>query len=149
MLIVRCNAAKWIEYFTMDRTTLAFITMAVCASVSADAAAQARLSREDCRRVTAHVPAPSVAFQPGVGAGGRRVAPADLSPPQAIVPQTPAFVLGVDLQRRLGLAPDLKADLPLGIVSLDGNRVLFNGRPLGNEDAAALEAACAQARRQR
>ncbi|WP_291295983.1 hypothetical protein [Elioraea sp.] len=111
-----------------------------------EAAAQARLSPEDCRRVTAHVPDQSVAFQPGVGAGGRRVAPADLSPPQQIVPQTPTIYLGVDLQRRFGLPRDVVADLPIGIVTVEGNQLFLNGRPLGPEDRSSLAAACAASR---
>ncbi len=88
-----------------------------------------------------------MAFQPGVGAGGRRVAPADLSPPPRILPETPVFYLGVDLQRRFGLPRSLEADLPIGVVTLDGNRLLLNGRPLGAEDQSSLSAACAAARR--
>lgn len=110
------------------------------------AAAQARIAPEDCRRVTQHVPDASVAYQPGTGAGGRRVAPADLSPPQTIVPATPRFLLGVDLQRRYGLPPSIEADLPIGIVTVEGNRLLLNGRPLGPEDQASLAAACAGVR---
>jgi hypothetical protein len=127
------------------RIALFFSIFAV--SAVGEAAAQARLSPEDCRRVTQHVADPSVTYQPGVGAGGRRVAPADLSPPQTIVPETPVFYLGVDLQRRYGLPRSLEADLPIGIVTVEGNRLLLNGRPLGAEDQSSLAAACAAARR--
>lgn len=115
--------------------------------LAAPAAAQARLSPEDCARVVAHVPDASVAYQPGVGAGGRRVAPADLSPPPRVLPETPLFYLGIDLQRRYGLPRSLEADLPIGVVALDGNRLLLNGRPLAAEDQSSLAAACAAARR--
>jgi hypothetical protein len=145
-MIMRCTAAKVIESCAM-RPALAFF-LAIFASTGApDAAAQARLAPEDCRRVTRHLPDPSVAYQPGVGAGGRRVAPADLSPPQTIVPATPMFTLGVDLQRRFGLPRSLEADLPIGVVTVENNRLLLNGRPLGPEDEASLAAACAAARR--
>jgi hypothetical protein len=143
---MRCSAAKWVESCAM-RHYFAFFLAIFASSGIGDAAAQARLAPEDCRRITQHVADPSVTYQPGVGTSGRRVAPADLSPPQAIVPPTPRFMLGVDLQRRYGLPPSLEADLPLGIVTVEGNRLLLNGRPLGPEDQSSLAAACAAARR--
>jgi hypothetical protein len=145
-MIVRCIAAKQAENYPMRSVTVALMTVGLFAPCVQEASAQARLSPEDCRRVTAHVPDRSVAFQPGVGAGGRRVAPADLSPPQQIVPPTPTFTLGVDLQRRYGLPRDINADLPIGIVTVEGNRLFLNGRPLGPEDQSSLAAACAAAR---
>lgn len=116
-------------------------------SLAWPAAAQVRLSPEDCARVVAHVPEDNVTYRPGVDAMGRRVAPADLSPPQAIMPPVPWFVLSVDLAQRLMLPTGLKGDLPLGIVSVQGNQVLFNGQPIGDQSQAALAAACAQAGR--
>jgi len=147
MMFVRCNAARRQENCSKLVAIGLFLSFCSVFVPPAAAAEGARLTPEDCRRVTAHVADPSVAFQPGVGAGGRRVAPADLAPPPRIVPDRPVIALGVDLQNRYGLAPDIKADLPLGIITLDGGRLLFNGRPLAPEDQAALAAACAAARR--
>jgi hypothetical protein len=146
-MIVRCNAASQQQCCWNSPAIGLFLSLAVSSVPPAAAAEGARLAPEDCRRVTAHVADPSVAVQPGVGAGGRRVAPADLAPPPRIVPDRPVIALGVDLQSRYGLAPDIKADLPLGIITLEGGRLLFNGRPLAPEDQAALAAACAAARR--
>lgn len=129
------------------RTLFAFFLAIFACMVPQEGHSQARLAPEDCRRVTQHVADPSVAYQPGVGAGGRRVAPADLSPPQTILPATPRFLLSVDLQRRFGLPASLDADLPIGVVTVEGNRLLLNGRPLGPEDQSSLAAACAAARR--
>lgn len=84
-----------------------------------------------------------MAYRPGVDSMGRSVAPADLSPPQPVLAPAPWFVLTVDLARRLMLPPGLQGDLPLGVVAVEGNRLLFNGRPLGAEGEAALAAACA------
>ena len=75
--------------------------LAVFLSLAGTAGAEVRLSAADCARVVAHVPEPSVAFRPGVDSMGRSVAPADLVPPQAVMPPVPWFVLSVDLAERL------------------------------------------------
>jgi hypothetical protein len=97
--------------------------------------------------VVAYAPDPSANFQPGTDVLGRAVAPADLSPPQQVVPPRLGFLLSVDLARRLNLPGALKGDLPLGIVTIEDNRLLFNGQPIGGETEAALAAACAATRR--
>lgn len=110
-------------------------------------AAAQTIAERDCRRLERHVPAPDVAYRPGVDVRGRAVAPADLYPSAAIVPERLAIYLGVDLRQRLGLPPDLIADLPLGVIEVDNGTVLFNGRPIVPDAVAALAAACAEARR--
>ena len=105
------------------------------------------IAERDCRRLERHVPAPDVTYRPGVDARGRAVAPADLNPSVAIMPERLAIYLGVDLRRRLGLPPELIADLPLGIIEIENGTVLFNGRPIAPDATAALAAACAEARR--
>jgi hypothetical protein len=119
----------------------------ILSAVGLSAAAQTRLSPEDCLAVTRHLPDPSVTYQPGIGVGGRHVAPAELSPPPRVVPETPVIYLGVDLQTRYGLPPSLDVDLPIGLLTFDGTRLLLNGRPLSSEDQSALARACAAARR--
>jgi len=122
---------------------------AVCFPVllgfASETQAQPRLSSGDCVRIASHQPQPDVTFQPGVDVAGRRVAPADLAPPVKVLPDRLWFVLSVDLARRLG--SPLVGDLPLGIVSIENGRVLFNGQPLAPGDHASLEAACRSARR--
>jgi hypothetical protein len=114
---------------------------------TAPLAAQPRLSPADCARIVAHAPEPSVTWRPGVDTLGRAVAPADLASPQLVAPPRIEFMLSVDLARRLDLAPGLVGDLPLGIVSVEGSRLLFNGRPLSDAAQAELAAACAAAGR--
>lgn len=110
------------------------------------AAGQPRLSAEDCGRVVAHVPDASVAYQPGTDVLGRQVAPADLAPAPTVLPPVLGFVLSVDLARRLALPRGLDADLPIGIVTIEGNQLRFNGQPIGSDAEAGLAAACAAAR---
>jgi hypothetical protein len=130
---------------TVRRALIAVILLAV-ASGALPMAAQT-IAERDCRRLERHVPAADVAYRPGVDVRGRRVAPADLTPSAAIVPERLAIYLGVDLRQRLGLPPGMIADLPLGIIEVDSGIVLFNGQPLAPDAAAGLAAACAEARR--
>ncbi|MFQ3623795.1 MAG: hypothetical protein SNJ73_09640, partial [Acetobacteraceae bacterium] len=80
-----------------------FLLAAVLPPLAASASAQT-ITAAECRLIAQHVPAADVAFRPGVDARGRRVAPADLSPPVEIVPERFPIVLSVDLRRRLGQA---------------------------------------------
>jgi hypothetical protein len=122
-------------------------TLLLAAFLGAGPTAAQTIAERDCRRLERHVPAPDVAYRPGVDVRGRPVAPADLAPAPAIVPERLTIHLGVDLQRRLGLPRDLIADLPLGVIEIENDTVLFNGRPLGPDATAALAAACREARR--
>ena len=123
-----------------------FALFAVVLGAGLSAQAQPRLSAEDCARVVAYVPDASVAYQPGTDVLGRAVAPADLSAPPQVLPPVLGFVLSVELARRLNLPGALKGDLPLGIVTIENNQLLFNGRPIGGDAETQLAAACAAAR---
>lgn len=119
----------------------------LAAVLAAPPAAAQTIAERDCRRLERHVAAPDVTYRPGVDVRGRPVAPADLAPPPAIVPERFPILLGVDLRERLGLPRDLILDLPLGVIGIENGTVLFNGRPLAPDAAAGLAAACAAARR--
>lgn len=132
----------------LQRQPLQFaLQFALLLCCTAPAAAQVRLSSADCARVVAHIAEPSASYQPGADVLGRPVTPADLSPPAQVLPPTLGFVLSVELARRLNLPGALKGDLPLGIVTIENNQLLFNGRPIGGDAEAQLAAACAAARR--
>lgn len=80
------------------------------------------ITRQDCSRLIRHQPAPDVAYQPGVDAYGREVAPADL-PGSAgqvkLLPEVLQFNINinpVDYQTRNALAKQ-KADAQNGIVA--------------------------------
>lgn len=138
------NFAKSMLQVRMLRFATVLLVL-LCAS--APVAAQVRISPEDCARAVQHIPEVSATYVPGVDAQGRAVAPADLAPPVQVLPERLWFVLSVDLARRLNLPGGLKGDLPLGIISVEGGQVLFDGRPLAPGTDAALAAACARARR--
>lgn len=91
-----------------------------------------------CRRLPVHRPGPGVEHVPGGDTvGGRPVPPADLPGMGGVVGGVPVQVpVTMDLLRRLGVpVPHAATGLPrgaeVGALTLDGNRVLFNGQPIG------------------
>lgn len=59
------------------------------------------ISKPDCSRLIQHVPAPDVAYKPGVDVRGRPVVPADADPAQAefakrVVPETLTFPVKIN-----------------------------------------------------
>ena len=97
-----------------------------------------------CRALVAHVPAADTAYQPGIDARGRAVAPADLAGSVPVLAPSFTFDLRVDL------APHLPRSSPLFQPQLDVGRVTvtpegvvtFNGQPLASPERAALSALC-------
>lgn len=111
----------------------AAVGLTLClASAPSSAAEVLRIGQADCRVLAVHRPAPDVAFRPGRDTRGRPVAPADLAGGAGLqLPETLEFAIEVDLAERLGLEPaEIGADLPLGVVTLRGEEVHFNGQPL-------------------
>lgn len=108
------------------------------------------ITRADCSQLVKHVPAPDVAYTPGVDVDGNPVAPADLDGGyQVALPQTIVIPITVLLQERFGIPANsvlYKGEALVGVaaVSLDGEEVIFNGQPLTSPEARALSAACQQ-----
>lgn len=97
-----------------------------------------------CRRLERHVPAPDVAYQPGVDVRGKPVAPADL-PGGASAPVPNLHVeVTADMARHFGIAlPDrLGRSAVIGTITVDGNRSTFNGQPLSAEAQFDLVVLC-------
>ena len=88
-----------------------------------------------CQTLSTHQPRADVAYNPGVDAHGRAVAPADLPNTQPLnLPQAYSVYITTDQMQRLGLnIPNvpMKADTFVGqaVVGLDG-QVSFNGQPV-------------------
>jgi hypothetical protein len=139
-----------VETFGMKRLCLA----ACLALLAAPALAQkVTVSGTDCRKLIRHSPAPDVAYQPGVDARGRKVAPADLNAaPQIKVPETITFDAAVDL-RGFGIpatSPLFQPNVHVGRVDVQQDGVaFFNGERLGDPEIAALEELCSQRLRSR
>ncbi len=126
---------------------------AVLLSIGAPEAAAAgtvEITRADCSQLVKHVPAPDVAYQPGVDVDGNPVAPADLvGGYQVALPESIVIPITVLLQERFGIPANsvlYKGEALIGVatVSLDGERVTFNGQTLTSPEAQALSAACQQ-----
>lgn len=104
------------------------------------------VTRETCRELVPYVPAPDVAYTPGVDAAGRPVTPADLPGVNPIgVPQEVTIRLRVLLQDRLGIPADpsqYRGDVELGYLTVRDRRVYLNGQPITDESQAALETVC-------
>ncbi len=112
--------------------------------------AEVTIARADCARLVEHVPAPDVAYHPGVDAYGRAVAPADLPGGlngglQIEVPETLHIPIEIDLQERFGIPANpalYKSDVPVGEVVHRNGRLSFNGQPLQDDAAAELTRRC-------
>lgn len=117
--------------------------------VWAGEATKLNVTKQDCARLTRHLPAANVSadYQPGVDAKGRKVAPADLpgSPnTQIALPEVITIDLGFNLFDKYGLGAGglYKGEGKVGTVSVKGDKVYFNDQLLGNADQAAVADAC-------
>ncbi len=110
------------------------------------------ITRADCARLVAHVPAPDVAYRPGVDVNGREVAPADLGgAPRIELPETILIDIEIDLLQRFGIPANAAlydADAEVGEVVYRDGRFTFNGQPLQDEAQAELAARCQEVDRQ-
>ncbi|MEO5337526.1 MAG: hypothetical protein H7841_11620 [Magnetospirillum sp. WYHS-4] len=106
------------------------------------------VSRQDCKRLVRHQPAASAEYNPGTDVRGRKVKPAETDDsPRLDLPKDVSFDLNYDLAAKYGLsAQGIKAEPALGKVTVqEGGRVLWNGKPLGKPETAAVEDACRKA----
>ncbi|WP_207458517.1 hypothetical protein [Azospirillum sp. SYSU D00513] len=128
------------------RTTLLLGALGLPALAAFPGAAPAQIDLGACRYLTHHRPAPDVDYVPGVDAQGRAVVPADLPGSAAVAPvQRLDIPLTVGIARRLGY-PVPSGGLPpgaeIGTLTLDRDRLYFNGQPLGAAREAQLYALC-------
>ena len=105
------------------------------------------LEARDCRQlVTRHRPSLDTAYPPGVDARGNPVMPADLaSSPRLQLPEVIVIDILIPLEVFLGegTPPRIgRSEVRLGEVRVEGERLSFNGQPLGDPAAAAIAAAC-------
>lgn len=102
-----------------------------------------------CDYVTAHEPAPDVAYRPGVDAEGNLVAPADLDDSGRIeLPEeytTDIFVHledAIDIPAGSNLERIKDSEIAIGTLTIRDEELLFDGRPLTSQEQNAIAAEC-------
>lgn len=121
---------------------------------SASSLSATSLSPAACEALTRHTPDAGVAYQPGVDVNGKPVAPADLpGAPQMQLPKTITIPLTLSLVKALNLntanfpasqlGPSTEAQL--GVLTVTGDHVLFNGQPISDEQQNNLSVLCMKA----
>lgn len=122
-------------------------------SVSSTPAAPA-LDATACRSLIKHTPDADVAYQPGVDVHGKPVAPADLpGGTQIQLPKTITIPLTLQLVKVLNLDTTKypynqfgnSTEAQLGVLTVTGDHVLFNGKPLSDEQQSNLAVLCMKA----
>ncbi len=105
-------------------------------------AVEVTVSKNDCREIISYMPAPDVAYRPGVDARGRKVVPADLAGGSSDfkLPDEITFNVGEDLAKDFN--PKYTGEAVFGKVSVKGGEVFWNGRALGNKSGNAIAQAC-------
>ena len=81
------------------------LTLPVLTAPAHAATVTVTVTKKECRHVVAHTPHASVAYTPGVTAGGRAVAPTNLGgSDNSVKPPTKFSIdINIDLQQRFGL----------------------------------------------
>ncbi len=127
----------------MKKSTFISILMAFSMPYGAQAAT-ATVSPDTCARLTEHVADASVAYQPGVDAMGRKVAPATLgggfqfTPPKEI--KIPIQITPTGASSSLYST----SDTTIGQVTYRQGRVYYNDQPLQDEETARIVRLCRQ-----
>ncbi len=138
----------------------ALLALVLAAVPAAPRAETITVTAQTCAALAQYVPAPDVAYRPGVDVDGKQVAPADLGGAPALeVPADITVAITVEIARVLGIPafPDparpqddlYKPEAGIGVVTYRDGRFAFNGRPLQPDAEAALAALCQRHGRRR
>ena len=131
---------------SLIRTRIVLVALALSLPLQAAEGATITITRLDCTRIVRHVPAPDVAYRPGVDVRGRKVAPADLDGGLKVTPPEEFQIpITVDLQDRLGIPANptlFEAEVKVGTVVYRNGKAWFNGQPLATEHTNALAKLC-------
>jgi|GEM_PF-921463 hypothetical protein len=138
---------SWIPAFA----GMTFLFMVMCASPAF--AAPPSVDPALCQALVKHVPDADVAYQPGVDVHGKAVAPADLpGQPQMQLPDQIKIPLTLNLAKTLNLNTSAYpynqlgagTEAQLGTLTVEGDRVSFNGQPLSDVQQDRLAVLCLQ-----
>jgi hypothetical protein len=130
----------------VQRLTLAGLGFLTGSAGLWPAAADIAVSRQDCDRLANYQEPPGVEYQPGVDVHGETVVPADLGGGANIkLPDTVIIPIEQFIQDKYHIPANAalwagKAEL--GVVTVQGDQVLYNGQPLTDPETAALADLC-------
>lgn len=128
------------------RVTLGAALVVIVFSGSALGQSRPAIDLSACQTLSRHRPSADVEYKPGVDVKGRPVAPADLPGSAGAMPIDRFDIpVTLDLAKRMGLRPPpggLRGDAQVGWLTMDGNRLFFNGQPIGDTAQAELYAYC-------
>jgi hypothetical protein len=106
-------------------------------------AAKVTVTKEQCRNVVAHTPDASVAYQPGVTADGRSVAPADLGGDFTVKPPESITIdIQIDPSKLPSGAGRYLGESTVGKVEYKNGRVYYNGQPVSSGTSHDVIEAC-------
>ena len=130
------------------RPAVRLAVLLACLAWAGPAAAEDALTvnHTDCLKIVKHVPAADVAYQPGVDVRGRPVVSADVAGSNPIaVPKDFTIDITVRIDKRFGVPATSELFRPganIGVVTVKGDKVYFNGQPLATESVDELAAIC-------
>jgi hypothetical protein len=137
--------------------TLALVLAALTVSplaVQAQSNSQTvKITSSDCARLVRHNPSADVAYKPGEGVRGKKVAPADVAGSgndigKQLLPEVMEIPIQISPMSGKGYATNGLGDsqTTLGTVKYDMNKGTFtlNGQPMGSADQQELANACAK-----
>jgi len=139
-----------------------FVTLMINISLifpSGSAERLAYVTKENCQRLLAHIPADDVAYKAGVDVRGKAVAPADLAPSSDFasnlgMKEGISFHLILDVAKESGINDrskkifedhkGLRGEIYLGQVVIKDGQATLNGKPLVADDEKQLLLLCRQ-----
>ena len=145
----RADARRWISAFA--GMTILF----GCLSFPAQASDIPAIDPALCNALVNATPDADVAYQPGVDVDGNAVAPADLPGPKQIkLPSKFQIPLTINLAKSLNLNTSsypynqlgTGTEATLGVLTVEGNKVSFNGQSLSDDQQDKLAVLCMQPR---
>ena len=104
-----------------------------------------KVSKRDCNRLVQHQPSADVAYKAGVDVRGKKVKTADADGTVKLdLPEEITIPITFDIAEKYGVgtAGKFAGESVVGKVTVKGGRTYWNGKPLDNEDQAAIAAAC-------
>lgn len=128
-------------------SVVSILSMFAAAAMAASAkGSSVKLTRSECNRIVKHQS--SAEYKPGVDVRGKKVKGADLPGGSPIkLPETISIDIGFDLDKKYGLGSGGKytGESVIGKVTVKGDKVYWDGKPLDPGDQTAIAEACRKA----